>query len=63
MSGCLWIRLREVGLALADGRMRPSTPAGQEVLAAEIEAVGFRQIEQADLLKDNYSLLFRKVKP
>jgi predicted methyltransferase len=37
--------------------------AGQEVFAAEIEAVGFRQIEQADFLKDNYFLRFRKVNP
>ena len=37
--------------------------AGQEVFTAEIEAAGFKQTEQIDLLKDNYLLRFRKVKP
>jgi predicted methyltransferase len=37
--------------------------AGQEVFSAEIEAVGFRQIEQVDFLKDNYFLRFRKGTP
>lgn len=37
--------------------------AGQEVFAAEIEAAGFRQIEELDLLKDNYFLRFRKIGP
>jgi predicted methyltransferase len=36
--------------------------AGQEVFTAEIEAAGFKQIEQIDLLKDNYVLRFRKVR-
>jgi predicted methyltransferase len=36
--------------------------AGQEVFTAEIEAAGFKQIGQVDLLKDNYVLRFRKVK-
>jgi predicted methyltransferase len=36
--------------------------AGQEVFTAEIEAAGFKKIEQIDLLKDNYLLRFRKVK-
>lgn len=35
--------------------------AGQEVVTAEFEAAGFRKIEEIDLLKDNYSLRFRKV--
>ena len=35
--------------------------AGQEVFTAEIEAAGFRKVEQVDLLKDNYILRFRKV--
>ena len=37
--------------------------AGQEVFTAEIEAAGFKQTEQIDLLKDNYLLRFRKVNP
>ena len=37
------------------------TRAGQEVFTSEIEAVGFKQIEQIDLLKQNYMLRFRKV--
>lgn len=36
--------------------------AGQEVFTAEIEAAGFKKVEQIDLLKDNYVLRFRKVK-
>jgi predicted methyltransferase len=36
--------------------------AGQEVFTAEIEAAGFKKVEQLDLLKDNYILRFRKVK-
>jgi predicted methyltransferase len=36
--------------------------AGQDVFTAEIEAAGFRKVEQVDLLKDNYVLRFRKVK-
>ena len=36
--------------------------AGQEVFTAEIEAAGFKQIEQVNLLKDNYVLRFRKLK-
>jgi predicted methyltransferase len=36
--------------------------AGQEVFTAEIEAAGFKQTEQIDLLKDNYVLRFRKVR-
>jgi predicted methyltransferase len=35
--------------------------AGQEVFTAEITAAGFQQVEQIDLLKDNYVLRFRKV--
>jgi predicted methyltransferase len=35
--------------------------AGQDVFTAEIEAAGFRKIEEVDLLKDNYLLRFRKV--
>ena len=35
--------------------------AGQEVVTAEFEAAGFRKVEEIDLLKDNYSLRFRKV--
>jgi len=37
------------------------TRAGQEVFTAEIEAAGFKQVEQIDLLKQNYMLRFRKV--
>lgn len=36
--------------------------AGQEVFTAEIEAAGFKKVEQIDLLKDNYVLRFRQVK-
>jgi predicted methyltransferase len=36
--------------------------AGQEVFAAEIEAGGFKQIEEQDLLKDNYVIRFRKIR-
>lgn len=35
--------------------------AGQEVFIAEIEAAGFKQIEERDLLKDNYVVRFRKI--
>jgi predicted methyltransferase len=34
--------------------------AGQEVFTAEIEAAGFRKVEELPLLKDNYVLRFRK---
>ncbi len=34
--------------------------AGQEVVTAEFEAAGFKKIEEIDLLKDNYTLRFRK---
>ncbi len=37
--------------------------AGQEVFSAEIEAAGFKQIEQLDFLKDNYIVRFRKTGP
>jgi len=37
------------------------TRAGQEVFTAEIEAAGFKKVEQIDLLKENYMLRFRKV--
>lgn len=36
--------------------------AGQEVFTAEIEAAGFKQIEENHLLKDNYVIRFRKVR-
>ena len=36
--------------------------AGQEVFTAEIEAAGFKRIEQVDVLKDNYILRFRNLK-
>ncbi|HXG47414.1 MAG TPA: methyltransferase domain-containing protein [Methylomirabilota bacterium] len=36
--------------------------AGQEVFTAEIEAAGFKLTEEADLLKDNYFLRFRKAR-
>jgi hypothetical protein len=32
------------------------------VFTAEIEAAGFRQIEEQDLLKDNYVVRFRKIR-
>ncbi len=35
--------------------------AGQEVVTAEFEAAGFKKIEEILLLKDNYTLRFRKV--
>ena len=35
--------------------------AGQEVVTAEFEAAGFKKIEELPLLKDNYTLRFRKV--
>lgn len=34
--------------------------AGQEVVTAELEAAGFRKVEEVPLLKDNYVLRFRK---
>ncbi|MBI2949875.1 MAG: class I SAM-dependent methyltransferase [Verrucomicrobia bacterium] len=34
--------------------------AGQEVFTAEVEAAGFKKVEEIDLLKDNYMLRFRK---
>jgi len=34
--------------------------AGQEVYTAEIEAAGFKQVEEKDILKDNYVVRFRK---
>ncbi len=37
--------------------------AGQEVFTAEINAAGFEQVEERDILKDNYVLRFRKVRP
>ncbi|MGZ8940413.1 MAG: class I SAM-dependent methyltransferase [Limisphaerales bacterium] len=36
--------------------------AGQEVFTAEIEAAGFKKVEEINLLKDNYMLRFRKMK-
>ena len=36
--------------------------AGQETFKAEIEAIGFSQVEQVDALKDNYILRFRKAR-
>lgn len=36
--------------------------AGQEVFTAEIKTVGFEQLEQLDLLKDNYVVRFRKLR-
>lgn len=36
--------------------------AGQEVYTAEIEAVGFQQVEQKDMLQDNYVVRFRKIR-
>ena len=35
--------------------------AGQEVVTAEFEAAGFEKVEEIPLLKDNYTLRFRKV--
>lgn len=35
--------------------------AGQEVFTAEIEAAGFRKVEELPLLEENYVLRFRKV--
>lgn len=37
--------------------------AGQETVVAEIQAAGFKQIEEQDFLKENYFLRFRKVAP
>jgi hypothetical protein len=34
--------------------------AGQEEVTAEIEAAGFRKVEELDFLEDNYLLRFRK---
>jgi SAM-dependent methyltransferase len=36
--------------------------AGQEVFTAEIEAAGFKKVEEVPLLKDNYILRFRKAR-
>ena len=33
----------------------------QEVFTAEIEAAGFKKVQEIDLLKENYILRFRKV--
>lgn len=35
--------------------------AGQEEVTAELEAAGFKKVEEVPLLKDNYALRFRKV--
>lgn len=35
--------------------------AGQEVFTAEIEAAGFKKVQESNSLKDNYILRFRKV--
>lgn len=35
--------------------------AGQDVFTAEIHAAGFEQVEERDILKDNYVVRFRKV--
>lgn len=35
--------------------------AGQEVFTREIESVGFREVRQEKLLKDNYLVRFEKV--
>jgi len=35
--------------------------AGQELVTAEFEAAGFKKVEEIALLKDNYTLRFRKV--
>lgn len=35
--------------------------AGQEAVTAELEAAGFKKLEEIPLLKDNYVLRFRKV--
>jgi predicted methyltransferase len=35
--------------------------AGQEVVEEEIAAAGFKKIDQADVLKDNYVVRFRKI--
>lgn len=37
--------------------------AGQEIFTAEIEAAGFKPVEQLDFLKDNYIVRFRKTGP
>ena len=34
--------------------------AGQELVTSEFEAAGFKKVEELDLLKDNYTLRFRK---
>jgi len=36
--------------------------AGQEVFTAEITAAGFQQIQEQDILKDNYVVRFRKLR-
>jgi predicted methyltransferase len=36
--------------------------AGQEEVTREIEAAGFKKVEELDLLKDNYVLRFRKTR-
>jgi tRNA A58 N-methylase Trm61 len=37
--------------------------AGQEVFEAELAAAGFKKVEQIELLRENYVVRFRKVKP
>jgi predicted methyltransferase len=37
--------------------------AGQEVFRKEIEAAGFRLVEEPKFLKENYCMIFQKVEP
>jgi ubiquinone/menaquinone biosynthesis C-methylase UbiE len=36
--------------------------AGEEIFTAEIEAIGFKKVEQVNALKDNYIIRFRKAR-
>ena len=70
MNASMWKALRPGGtLLLIDFRRVPgkSAPfvlehvrAGQEVFTAELEAAGFEKVDEADLLKENYVVRFRK---
>ena len=37
--------------------------AGQEAFTKEIEAAGFKAVDQADFLKENYLVRFEKTEP
>jgi SAM-dependent methyltransferase len=70
MNASMWKALRPGGtLLLIDFRRVPGKSAafvlehvraGQEVFTSELEAAGFQKVDEADLLKENYVVRFRK---